>query len=71
MIKDLFRRPLRRRNTGIWLKFCETWLLKRGSAEHATNSLIVLTILIGWLPSSNSHLKLPLEGFAPVSKGSV
>jgi hypothetical protein len=56
-------------NTGIWLKFCETWLLKRGSAEHATNSLIVPTILIGWLPSSNSHLKLPLEGFAPVKQG--
>src|SRR5215831_2982224 len=52
-------------------KSCETWLLMRGSAGHATNSSIMPIISIGWPLLPSTDLELPSERFAPLSDGSV
>ena len=70
MIKDL-PPPTEAEEYRNTVEILRDWLLKFGLAEHATNFSTMPIISIGWPSSSSSHLKLPLEGFGPVSKGSV
>ena len=63
MIKDL-PPPTEAEEYRNTAESCETWLLKRGSTGHATNSLIMPIISIGWPVLQSTDLKLRRNGLA-------